>query len=76
MIGLGIIFLVMGAILTFAVSADIEGVSRVMIGYILIGAGGIALLVGLVQQATGGRRIRTTRRLDDGESVTEEKRID
>lgn len=77
MLGLGIILLVVGAILTFAISANVEGANLAMIGYILMGAGGIALLVGLVQQASGGRRVRSTREVtDDGDTVIEEKRID
>ncbi len=77
MLGLGIVLLVIGAILTFAVSASVEGANLEIIGWILMGAGGIALLVGLVQQAPGSRRVRSTREVtDDGNTVVEEKRID
>lgn len=80
MLGLGIILLVIGAILTFAVSANVEGASLEIIGYILMGAGGIALLVGLFQQVGSGargRRVSSTKQVtDDGNTVVEEKRID
>lgn len=76
MIGLGIILVVIGAILTFAISASVEGADLETIGYILMGAGGIALLVGLVQQMSG-RRVQSTRQVsDDGTTVVEDKRVD
>ena len=76
MLGLGIILVVIGAILTFAISASVEGADLETIGYILMGAGGIALLVGLVQQMSG-RRVQSTRQVsDDGTTVVEDKRVD
>ncbi|MDO5495120.1 MAG: DUF6458 family protein [bacterium] len=53
MIGLGIVLAVIGAILSFAVSDMIEGVDLTMIGYILMAAGAVAFLIGLVQTMMG-----------------------
>lgn len=49
-LGLGILLLVVGAILSFAVADRIEGVDLVIIGYILMGAGALSLIVGLIMQ--------------------------
>ena len=47
-LGIGILLLVVGAIAAFAVPDAIEGVDLQMIGYILMGGGVLALLLGLV----------------------------
>lgn len=47
-IGLGIVLLVLGAILSFAISDVVQGVNLVMIGYILMAAGVLSLLLSLV----------------------------
>lgn len=49
MIGLGIVLAVIGAILRFAVADAVEGVDLGMIGLILMAAGAVAFLIGLVQ---------------------------
>lgn len=78
MLVLGIILAVIGAVMTFAVSDALEGVDLTTIGYILMAAGGIAFLVGLVQQFTSGsRRVRSTREVsEDGQTIVEDKRVD
>ena len=38
-LGLGVVLIVVGAILAFAVSASVSGIDLVMIGWILMGAG-------------------------------------
>lgn len=58
-IGLGIFLLVVGAILSFAVSDAVDGVNLVMIGYILMAAGVLSLLLGLVMNT---QRTNTTHR--------------
>lgn len=59
-IGLGIFLIVVGAILAFAVGADAwEVVNLQMVGYICMGAGGLALILGLVYNA---QRTNTTHR--------------
>ncbi|MBW1639297.1 MULTISPECIES: DUF6458 family protein [Microbacterium] len=47
-IGTGIVLFVIGAILTFAIDIDVQGVDLDMIGYILMGAGAVAFLIGLI----------------------------
>lgn len=72
-IGTGILLIVVGAILTFAVNVDVEWVDLDLIGYILMGAGVAVLLISLVLL---GRRRRsdvvTTTHVDPtaGEQVT------
>ena len=48
-IGTGIVLFVIGAILTFAVNVDLgAGLNLDLIGYILMGAGLVVFLIGLV----------------------------
>lgn len=59
-IGAGIVLIALGAILSFAVNIDVDGVDIDMIGYILMGAGALVVIIGLITMM----RKRTT------ESVT------
>ncbi len=54
-IGLGIVLLVLGAILLFALNVNIPFVSDDTLGIILIVAGAVALVIALVMQAQRGR---------------------
>jgi uncharacterized membrane protein HdeD (DUF308 family) len=54
-IGLGIVLLVLGAILLFALNVNIPFVSDDTLGIILMVAGAIALIIALVMQAQRGR---------------------
>lgn len=47
-IGAGIALFAIGAILAFAVNVEVEWVNLDMIGYILMGAGAVIFLVGIV----------------------------
>jgi hypothetical protein len=65
-LGLGIFLLVIGAILTFAVHTHVSGVDINTVGWILMGAGLVSLLLSLIFWSSwagpgywGGRR-RTT----------------
>lgn len=58
-IGLGIFFVVIGAILAFAVNLEVTGVDITTVGYILMAAGVLALLLGLVMNT---QRTNTTHR--------------
>ena len=51
-IGPGIVLLVIGAILVFAVNVDVEYVNLDLIGYILMIAGGVVVLLGLIFMMT------------------------
>ena len=61
-IGLGIVLFVLGAILAFALNIDIPGVSDDTLGYILMGAGVVAILLSFL----------ATRRTAAGYSATRE----
>lgn len=56
-IGLGIFLLVVGAILSFGVSDAVEGVDLGVIGWILMGAGVLTIVLGL---AVNRQRTNTT----------------
>ena len=62
-IGLGIFLLVLGAILYFAVTASIGGISLATIGLILMIGGGLAIILSFLMQAGSRRtgRVTTTR---------------
>ncbi|MCZ4066283.1 MAG: hypothetical protein K0S70_1079 [Microbacterium sp.] len=47
-IGAGIALFVIGAILAFAVNVEVEWVNLDLIGYILMGAGALIFVIGLV----------------------------
>ncbi len=65
-IGGSIALIAIGAILAFAVDFEVSGINIAVIGIILIAAGLIGLIFGLVQQ----RRATTTSR-----PVVEERRV-
>jgi tellurite resistance protein TehA-like permease len=63
--GSGIALLVIGAILAFAVKDSIPGVSLTIIGYICLGAGVLAIILGLVTNAQASRRTNVVEHRDD-----------
>ena len=77
---LGIVLIVAGAILTFAIDRQAEGVDIDAIGWILMAGGGIALLVSIFQAAAWAtwrkRHFVTERHVSpDGEHVIEESQM-
>ncbi len=66
-IGIGIALLVIGAILSFAVRDHVPGVDLVMVGYICMGAGVLALIIGLIMntQATRTKHTNIVEHRDD-----------
>lgn len=58
-LGGGITLLVIGAILSFAVRDNISGVNLTMVGYILMGAGVLAIILSIIFNA---QRTNTTHR--------------
>ncbi|MGV8884335.1 MAG: DUF6458 family protein [Microbacteriaceae bacterium] len=60
-IGTGIVLLVIGAILTFATSFDLPGVDLVLIGQILMAAGAIVFVIGLVLATRKRQSVTTVR---------------
>lgn len=74
---LGIILLVAGAIITFAIDRTAEGVDLAAIGWIMMAGGGLALLVAGIKGAgwmsMTSSRMRSERHVsDDGRHVVEE----
>ena len=72
-IGGGIALFVIGAILAFAVNVEVEWVNLDLIGYILMGAGAIIFVIGLVLLARRRQTDTVTRTAVDpvaGERVT------
>ena len=55
-IGTGIALFVIGAILTFAVNVEVEWANLDLIGYILMGAGAVVFVIGLILLASRRRR--------------------
>lgn len=70
-IGAGIALFVIGAILVFAVNVDVEFVSLDMIGYILMGAGALIFVIGIIMMLRRRQTESVTRTVDPtGERVT------
>jgi hypothetical protein len=55
-LGVGIFLLAIGAILSFAVADRISGVDLTMVGYILMGAGALGILLVLLLSSQRSRR--------------------
>ena len=58
-IGAGIFLIVVGAILSFAVSDHVSGIDLTVVGYICMGAGALALIIAIILNA---QRSNTTHR--------------
>ena len=74
---LGIILLVLGALVTFAIDTAVEGVDLIAVGYILMGAGALALVAAAIKGAgfmsMGNSKMRSERHVSpDGNHVVEE----
>lgn len=72
-IGSGIALLVLGAILTFAVDFQVQGIDISLIGQILMAAGAVVFLIGLAFAFKSRQSRSTTRSAVDpatGEQVT------
>jgi uncharacterized membrane protein len=75
-IGLGIFLLVVGAIMVFALNVTVEWMDIELVGYILMGAGAVIVLLGIVLLTRKRSSITTTRSAVDpasGEQVTSQK---
>ena len=59
-IGAGIFLLAVGGVLAFAVSDRISGVDLTMVGYILMGAGALGLVLVLLLNSQRSRSSHTT----------------
>jgi Domain of unknown function (DUF6458) len=80
-VGLGVILLVAGGIMAFAVDREAEGFDITQIGWIVMAGGALCLIIGAIQGA-GWMSARRTRAFSerhvspDGRHVVEETRSD
>ncbi|MCA5923808.1 DUF6458 family protein [Curtobacterium flaccumfaciens] len=78
-IGSSIALIVIGAIVAFALNIQLAGIDLRLIGYILMAAGVVLLIISLAV-AFGGRRTTTTTRTGvdpaSGEQITQQDRRD
>lgn len=58
-IGSGIFLIALGAILSFALNESVDAVNLQLVGYILMGAGVLAIIISLVVNAQRGRTQHT-----------------
>ncbi|MGI8415280.1 MAG: DUF6458 family protein [Nakamurella sp.] len=59
-IAIGVVLLVVGAIVAFAVNADIAGIDIHIIGWILMAGGLLSLIISFAIQLPRSRRTRST----------------
>ena len=76
---LGILLIVAGAILAFAIDRSADGVDLQVIGWIIMGGGALALLVAAIQglgwMSMGNSKMHTERHVSaDGTHVVEDTR--
>jgi len=74
-IGTGIVLFVIGAILAFAVNVQVSWIDLHLVGYILMGAGVIVFLIGIVLLVRKRSTVATTRTVDSTgrEQVTQQR---
>lgn len=78
-LGAGIFLLAVGAILAFAVHVDVPGIDLTVVGYILMVAGAVGIILGIVLLSRRRRTVATTRTAVDpvtGQSVRRDTRDD
>jgi len=79
-IGLGIFLFVVGAILVWALDVTVSWIDLEFVGYLLMGAGALIAILGVVLMTRKRRSVSTTRTsadLNQGEQVTRrEKTVD
>ncbi len=77
-IGFGIFLMAVGAIIAWAVPAlwQVEGANWALIGYILLGAGALITLIGIIMNARSGRTSQVSRSRIDPETGTRVERTE
>ncbi|MGY1710190.1 DUF6458 family protein [Geodermatophilus sp. SYSU D00758] len=63
-LGTAIVLLALGAVLTFALRVDVSGVDLQVVGWILMAAGALGVVLELVVWAPRRREVRTTTHAD------------
>lgn len=72
-LGTGIVLVVIGAILAFALNVQVDWIDLHLVGYILMVAGAVGIILGIVLMSRRRRSVATTRTAVDpatGERVT------
>lgn len=64
-IGTGIFLFVVGAILTFALEVKLDWIDLDLVGYILMAAGVVIFLIGIIMLVTRRSRARSTTVVED-----------
>jgi hypothetical protein len=65
-IGTGIVLVVIGAILTFALDLQVEGINFDLIGYIMMAAGAVVFIIGLLLMMRKRTSVTTVHNGTDG----------
>ncbi|GAA1226525.1 hypothetical protein GCM10009655_26470 [Rhodoglobus aureus] len=73
-IGTGIVLVVIGAILTFALDLQVAGVNFDLIGYILMIAGAVVFIIGLVLMMRKRTSVTTVHNNDGANGSVSERR--
>jgi SNF family Na+-dependent transporter len=60
-LGLGIVLFVIGAIVAYALNVTVDWIDLQLVGYILMGAGAIVIILGIVFLARRRRSVTTSR---------------
>jgi membrane-bound ClpP family serine protease len=72
-LGTGIVLFVIGAILAFALNVQVDWIDLHLVGYILMIAGAVGIILGIVLMSRRRRSVATTRTAVDpatGERIT------
>lgn len=77
-IGFGIFLMAVGAIVAWAVPAlwTVEGANWALIGYILLGAGALVTLIGIIMASRSGRVSQVSRTAVDPDTGTRVQRTE
>lgn len=77
-IGFGIFLMALGAIVAWALPGlwELEGANWALIGYILLGAGALITIIGIIMAASRGRTSQVSRSSVDPESGTRVERTE
>lgn len=70
-IGSGIFLIALGAILAFALNESVDAIDLVLVGWILMGAGVLAIIISLIVSAQSRKRTTVTEQRTSGQ-VTEQ----
>ena len=80
LVAFGIVLVIAGAVLTFAVDAQVDNVDLAVIGWILMAGGAFSILAGAIRGASwmsmGNKKFEHERHVSsDGQHVVEESKV-